>query len=325
MSAAVLRPPMSPLARRVRAYFAPVERATGAPAVFDPAAQAGFALDSPAAPWIDAGWIENFEYAPGTRIEPLRSGTSGAMSAQFRAKLEARLAFDFVEWGKLQMAIAAGCEHMNVLAVQTSAAPKPAGGDPVAAVPLQPGSTATELRLAAADLALFSVGGLLAVDIDYQQQAGYVGGGVAGAFVQDPADIGADVDFIRRVTFNVGRVAAKSPTSLSLAQPLLGGVPPAGALVQRVIAFVDREGGSFFQEWSGLFVIPEESGGRVCFYYPRLQPGAPAQEKTIAVSDWLHAWPLHASLVALPYDDPMDGRQVLRYRSYYPASAAALY
>jgi hypothetical protein len=25
--------------------------------------------------------------------------------------------------------------------------------------------------------------------------------------------------------------------------------------VQRVVAFVDREGSSFFQEWSGLFVI----------------------------------------------------------------------
>ena len=37
-------------------------------------------------------------------------------------------------------------------------------------------------------------------------------------------------------------------------------------------AFVDREGGSFFQEWSALFVAEPESGGRVCFYYPRLSP-----------------------------------------------------
>jgi len=49
-------------------------------------------------------------------------------------------------------------------------------------------------------------------------------------------------------------------------------VPAAGASAQVVVAFVDREGGSFFQEWSALFVAEAESGGRVCFYYPRLSP-----------------------------------------------------
>ena len=61
-------------------------------------------------------------------------------------------------------------------------------------------------------------------------------------------------------------------SSLLLAQPLLGGAPAAGVGAQKVVAFVDREGGSFFQEWSGLFVAEEDSGGRVCFYYPRLGP-----------------------------------------------------
>ena len=61
-------------------------------------------------------------------------------------------------------------------------------------------------------------------------------------------------DFIRRVTFNVSRVSSKTPTSLLLAQPLIG-PPTSGMGVQRVVAFVDREGSSFFQEWSGLFVI----------------------------------------------------------------------
>src|SRR5258708_38095138 len=51
------------------------------------------------------------------------------------------------------------------------------------------------------------------------------------------------------------------------------GAPAAGASAQVVVAFVDREGGSFFQEWSALFVAEEESGGRVCFYYPRLSAG----------------------------------------------------
>ena len=39
-----------------------------------------------------------------------------------------------------------------------------------------------------------------------------------------------------------------------------------------MVAFVDREGGKFFQEWSALFVAEDESGGRVCFHYPRLSP-----------------------------------------------------
>jgi hypothetical protein len=322
---ALLRAPMAPLARRIRAYFAPVARATGTPAIFDPAANAGFDLDSPPAPWVDAGWIENFVRTPATKVQQLRSGAYAAVSGQFRSQLDARLECDFQQWGKLQMAIAGGAEHMNVLAASSGAALHPTGGQPISAVPLQPGSTATQLQLAAADLSGFSIGDLIAVDADYQQQTGYVGSGLAAAFVNDPADVGGDVNFIRRVTFNVGRVAGKSAASLALAQPLLGGAPPSGAALQKVIAFVDREGGSFFQEWSALFVIPEEGGGRVCFYYPRVQACAPAQEKTIAVADPLKAYVLHASLVALPCVDPSDGQLVVSYRSYAPAVAAALY
>jgi len=74
------------------------------------------------------------------------------------------------------------------------------------------------------------------------------------------------------VTFNVGRVVEVTASSVILAQPLLAGTPAIGASAQVVAAFVDREGGSFFQEWSALFVVEAESGGRVCFYYPRLSP-----------------------------------------------------
>ena len=324
-TAAVLRAPMLPLARRVRAYFAPVTRPTEAPAIFDPSAGLGFSLDSPPAPWVDAGWIENFARTPATKLQQLRSGVSATVSGQFRSQIDARVEFDFEQWGKLQMAIAGGAEHMNVLAVSSGAAPLPTGGQPIPAVPLQPGSTATQLQLAPADIANLSIGDLVAVDADYQQQTGYVGTGVAGAYVSNPADVGGDVNFIRRVTFNVGRVASTSATSLALSQPLLGGTPPAGAGVQQVIAFVDREGGSFFQEWSALFVVPEEGGGRVCFYYPRIQTCGPAQEKATMVVDPLRAYALHASLVALPFADAVDGQQVVCYRSYLPVTEAALY
>ena len=322
---ALLRAPMLPLARQVRAYFAPVARATETPTIFDPAINIAFDLDAPPAPWVDAGWVENFARTPGTKVQQLRSGTSAAVSGQFRSQLDARVEFDFQQWGKLQMAIAGGAEHMNVLAEASGAQPQPIGGQALAAVVLQPGSTATQLQLAAADLANFSVGDIVAVDIDYQQQTGYVGSGLAAAYVTNPTEIGTDPNYIRRLTFNVGRVAAISASSLTLAQPLLGGVPPVGAAIQKLVAFVDREGGSFFQEWSALFVIPDEGGGRVCFYYPRVQACAPAQEKPVVVADTLKGYGLHAALLAIPVTDAEDGQTIVCYRSYMPTSAAALY
>jgi hypothetical protein len=123
----------------------------------------------------------------------------------------------------------------------------------------------------------FAVGNLIAADLDYQQQIGYVGSGISAAYVSDPAAVNNDLNYVRRVTFNVGRVVEVTATSVILAQALLAGAPATGASAQVVVAFVDREGGSFFQEWSALFVAEAESGGRVCFYYPRLSPNPGAE------------------------------------------------
>jgi len=319
-----LRPPMLPVARRVRAYFAPVARATEAPAIFDPALHGAFALDSPPAPWLDLGWIENLRRLPGTRILAVRGGAKGAASAQVRAQLDARVEFEFREWGKLQMALAGGSQHMNALVTAPAAPPQPSGGAPAAAIPLQAGSTATELVLGAT-VSSFAAGDLVAVDLDYQGETGYVGTGLAAAYVKNAADVQNDAHYIRRVTFNVARIASLTANSAVLAQPLLGGAPPAAAKVQKVVAFLDREGGSFFQEWSALFVMPEESGGRVCFFYPRLQPAAPAQEQSVEIADPLAGTALRAAFLALPYTDASDNEQVSCYRSYFPAATAALY
>lgn len=272
MSSSPLRSAMVPVTRRIRAYFAAMNRTAGTPAVFDPGKQGAFPLDAPPAPWLDLGWIDNFQRFCATTTEPLRSGTRGAPTGQFRGPIDVRLEFDFREWGKLQMALAGGSEHMNVLASDPNANAQPSGGTPLAAVAVLPGSTATEIVLGAGAVSAFSVGALVAVDNDYQQQTGYVGTGISAAYVSDPAEVNRDANYIRRVTFNVGRVAQITATSLFLAQPLPGGAPATGAGAQRIVAFVDREGGSFFQEWSGLFVAEEESGGRVCLYYPRLSP-----------------------------------------------------
>jgi hypothetical protein len=264
--------------------------------------------------------------------DALRAGLRGAAVAQFRGPLQARVQFDFREWGKLQMALACGSQHMNVLATVTNADPQPSGGTALSAVALLPGSTAQELIFGVGAVDFFSTGDLLAVDMDYQQETGYVGTGVAAAYIKDAGEVRRDPNYIRRVTFNVGRVAEKTATSVILAQALMGGAPAAGAAAQKVIAFVDREGGAFFQEWSGLFVLPEESGGRVCFYYPRLSPYAgdggvakSDRETKIEVGGTLQSLALHASFLALGHTDLNDGEAVLCYRSYFPAGTAALY
>jgi hypothetical protein len=170
------------------------------------------------------------------------------------------------------MALAGGSEHMNVLATSPSAAPAPSGGTPIAGAAVLAGSTASVIVFGAGAVNAFAPGNLIAVDVDYQQQIGYVGSGISAAYVSNPAAVNRDLNYVRRVTFNVGRVVEVTTTSVILAQPLLAGAPAAGASAQVVAAFVDREGGSFFQEWSALFVAEPESGGRVCFYYPRLSP-----------------------------------------------------
>jgi len=336
MTTSVVRAAMVPVTRQMRAYFAPMDRTAGAPAIFDPGLCGVFPLASPPAPWVDLGWIEGFGRWYETATPVVRAGEKGFPVGQFRGPARAGVSFVFRQWGKLQMALAGGSEHMNVLAPATgSVTPAASGGTPAPGVAVLAGSTANELVFGAGVASSFAQGCLLAVDVDYQQQTGYVGSGIAAAYVGDTADVKQDPNYVRRVTFNVGRVAEVTSNSVFLAQPLLGGVPLAGASAQVVVAFVDREGGSFFQEWSALFVAEEESGGRVCFYYPRLSPnpaaiGAAAgksfaREEMVAIDARCEAISLQASFVALPFADTNDGQSVLCYRSYFPAEMAPAY
>jgi hypothetical protein len=344
MSTSAVRAAMVPVTRQIRAYFAPMNRTAGTPTIFDPGKYGAFQLEEPPAPWLDLGWVDNLQRFCTTLTEPLRAGVGGVPTAQFRGSLDNRIEFDFREWGKLQMALACGSEHMNVLASDPNAAPQPSGGTPLAAVAVLPASTASQIVLGVGAVSAFSVGDIVAVDADYQQETGYVGTGIAAAYVTDPADVNHDANYVRRVTFNVGRVAQETVSSLLLAQPLLGGVPPTGASVQKVIAFVDREGGSFFQEWSALFVAEEESGGRVCFHYPRLSPTTAIEmsmplnpiaqprsvkafqrEHEVQITKPIASLALHAAFQAMPHVDENDGQTVVCYRSYFPAAMAAMY
>jgi hypothetical protein len=344
MSTSPLRAPMVPVTRQIRAYFAPMNRTAGTPSIFDPGKYGVFLLNAPPAPWLDLGWVDNFQRLCTTLTEPVRAGVPGSPTAQFRGPIDARIEFDFRDWGKLQMALASGSEHMNVLAPDSNANAQPSGGTPLPAVAVLPGSTASQIVLGVGSVNAFAVGDIVAVDADYQQQTGYVGTGISAAYVSDPADVNHDANYVRRVTFNLGRVAQETATSLLLAQPLLGGPPPAGASVQKVVAFVDREGGSFFQEWSALFVAQEESGGRVCFHYPRLSPTTAIElsmplsptalpravkafqrEQQLEITKPIAALALHAAFQAMPHVDENDGQTVVCYRSYFPAAMAAVY
>jgi hypothetical protein len=315
---------MTPITRAVRAYVAPINRNTDAFVPFDPAAQGQFDLDAPITPFLDLGWIENFQRTAPTKYEVVRSGPRGVASAQYRSQVEAQIDFDLPSWGKLQMAIAGGNQQLNVLAIGQFTAPQASGGTPLPAVYPLDGSNSAELVLSADALANFSAGDMVAVDADYTGSVGYLGAGIPGTFLAAPLDAASHVDLIRRFTFNVARVLAKTQSTILLSPILAAGYWP-GFGVQRVAAFLDREGGSYFQEWSALFVVPSECGGRVCYFYPRVQTASSAAEKLKALSGPLFNNMLHASLRALPTVDPNDGETVLCYRSYFPAPTAVVF
>lgn len=311
----------APVARRVRAYFAPVNRPAQAPVLFDPTEQGRFSLDTPPAPWVSLGWIQNFLRKPASKSAALLTGIPAAPLEQVRQTLEAQVSLEFLSWTKLTMALATGSQHMNLLAPASGAARAADGAEPSAAVTPLTGSTSTSILLASSDAAKFQSGSMVAVDVDYAGQTGFVGSPVAGAYVRQPL---TDIEYIRRVTFNVALVAQAGSTGLTLAEPLPGGAPVAGAKVQTVIGFVDREGGSFYQEWSALFVMEGSQGERVFFHYPRLQSMSGAQEAVLPLDaknkNGQSRVALKAQFLALPVTDPLDGERVVCYRSFLPAA-----
>src|SRR5579872_6809457 len=313
------------VSRRVRAYFAAVNRQSQTPILFDAAEHGGFNLDAPLDPWIDLGWIKGFRRKSASKSAVLSAGVPATPLAQVRSALEARVDFQFLSWTKLSMALATGSQHMNLLKAMNGAALAADGGKATPAVSIQNGSTAALIVLSASDAATFGAGMWIAVDSDYAGETGFVGSPVSGAYLRQP---GSDVDYIRRVTFNVGLVAKVSANALSLAKPLLGGVPPPGAKVQAISGFVDREGGTFYQEWSALFVQEGSQGERVFFHYPRLQSVAEATEELEPLDDkrkdGLQKVSLRGQFTAMPVIDPLDGEQVLCYRSLIPAPNALI-
>ena len=313
----------APIARRVRAYFAPVNRAAATPTLFDPAQQGRFDLDTPPAPWLDLGWITGFSRRSMTRVDPLRSGAPAAPVLQVRTELEATVGLAFESWGKLQCGLASGSQNMNLLAAGANTNMDGSGGPAAAPVPLVTSggtlSTASALNVGGTAAAAFAPGDLIAVDVDFASQTGYIGSGVSAAYVPQTGTATSDINYIRRITWNVGLVAAVSGGVLQLAAPLLAGAPAAGMQISKLVGFCDREGASFFQEWSALFVMDGEQGDRMLFHYPRLQPLQGSAEAEHALAPPLQEVRLAAAFRALPVRDPNDGETVLCFRSYLPA------
>ena len=314
---------VAPVTRRVRAYFAPVNRAAGVPTIFDAAQMGAFALNAPLAPWIDLGWCSNFVRKSETKVEALTTGAPAVVRSQVRSQVEATVQLEFESWGKVQLALAAGSQQMNLLRTASGAEANGSGGQAAKAVPLAAGSTATSLNVGAA-AAEFQVGDLIAVDMDYVAQVGFVGGGVSAAYVSSPAAVGSDTNYIRRISLNVGRVVGIAAGVLQLGGALLAGAPVAGMQVSPLVGFVDREGGSFFQEWSGLFVMDGEQGDRVIYYYPRLQAMQGSAETIEALAGPLERVKLAGAFRALPVKDANDGETVLCFRSYLPGAMRAV-
>ena len=302
---------------RVSAYFAPVNRVLKQATIFDAAQSGGFALNTPPAPWIGLGWILGFSRKCGTKIAPVRTGAPATTQLQARTEIEATVSFSFESWGKLQLALSAGTQQMNLLRVVAGVTAEGSGGTGIAAVVLQAGSSATVLQVGAAAAAAFAVGEMVTVDVDYAAQTGYVGSGVSGAYVQSAL---TDVDYIRRVTLNVGRIASiainGTAGALTLESPLMAGVPSAAMKVSGVVGFCDREGSSFFQEWSAVFIGEGQQGERVIWHYPRLQAMSGITEANAASSGGYERVQLSAAFRALPVKDPVDGETVVCFRSY---------
>jgi hypothetical protein len=317
------RGPMTPITRRVRAYFAPVDRMTSIPTVYDPARDPVFELDIPPSPWIDCGWVREFRRTSPTEIRTLAAGAKQMAQATARREPGAQVEFEFLQWGKLQLAISCGSQQLNLLQEATGASARASGGSAATRFALSAGSTATELIVGAGNAGSFAAGEIVAVDRDFTLP-GYVGAKISGAYVRSAADVGSNPDYTRRVTFNVARIRAVTATTLQLEQSLIAGVPTLDMSVQKVIGFVDREGGSFFQEFSALFVAEAEAGGRVNYYYPRVRTATPAAESRHEIAPGLDAWTLRATLLALPSSDVNDNEQVLCYRSYVPARTAGI-
>lgn len=312
----------APVVRGVRMLVAPVDRVTRHALIFDPAVQGRFAAGSVPTGWYDVGPVSDLHRDAETSFAEVWSGAPAVLKTRARAKVSAGLQCTFASWSKLALGLSSGSQQMNLLRLAAIAGHAYSGGSAEPAMALLPGSTASVLQLPAGSNV--AAGDLIVVDDDYAATVGYVGAGIVGSYVPSPEAVGYDVHYTRRVSWNVARVASvtasSSATTVTLAAPLLAGVPTATMKLGVLTGFVDRLGGSsFVSEWSALLVMDGVQGDRVLLHYPRLQIAPGAAEVVDDLAAGLQRWRLRAAFHALPMTDTNDGAAVLCFRSYLPA------
>lgn len=313
----------APVVRRIRAYMAPADRAARMPTVFDAARYGRFELDNPPSPWIDLGWVRHFTRKSNSKRVQVETGIPASTAEQVLQSVAAEVSFEFLSWTKLSMALSTGSQHMNLLAAEDGGAPAGCGSSAVPALNVKSGSTATRIALEGQDSSRFSAGDVVVIDVDNDGRTGFIGTPIPAAFVRHKIE---DVDYIRRVSFNVAVVSEVNADGITLATALPGGVPDSDAKMQLVKGFVDRESGSFHLEWSGLFAIEGTQDERVYYYYPRLQTKTGAEEHMgpIDKTGEYERVLLMGQFLALPVTDPLDGERVLCYRSFLPVPNALI-
>ena len=301
----------------VRAYFAPVDRTSTLTVPFDPAAMGRFNPDTPPAGWLSAGSVLNFERSALSKITPVLSGAPATVKTQASATIEEEVGCTFAGWTRLSAALSCGVQTLNLLLTSSGSNANASGGAAMAAEPLQAGSTASILQLAASTA--IQAGDMIAVDADYTGETGYLGSGAAGTYVAAAPPV-VDAHFVRRVSFNVARVLMVHAGVVTLAAPLPAGMPTAFMKVARCAGFVDCAGNGFLQEWSALFVCDGMQGDRLLLHYPRLQPaGSASRESRETLAAGVDRWRPAARFRALPVTDANTGAASVCFRSYLPA------
>lgn len=329
-----------------RAYFAPFNQQQAVatadtsigPSIYDLLVTGKFTDNgTPPSGWHDLGYIKNFKFTPGSKTGNIVTGYRGVIRAKYRAETGEKMTCMFTEMSRMALKIASGTQVFNLLvssaAASTTGPLSSSGNTPVAMgasgyVVSGIGGLPT-LYVASGSGANFSAGQYIVCDQDYNgTDYGFVGD--AGANVFQGAV--TDTDFIRKTSDYVACIKQVSGDALILTGPFVGGgnsaagetattAPTAGAKVQRINGYATREGGTFIQEWSAMFILSTIDGSQMMFYYPRISPDTfqGFTEENLQGATSMQTNALTASFDALAFDDPLDGETVVAYRAYFPA------
>lgn len=317
------------------------------PYILDLQVQGPFNENAPPAGYTDLGWIDGFKMAPASKIGLVRSGYRGAVRAIYRGEVGETFDFSFKEMSRMALKIASGSEVFNLLSNPgaTASTLGPLSSSGAIAVPVGASGYISNfggspvLFLPAGSGSLFVSGQYIVCDDDYNGTA-YGNVGAAGIPIFQNAV--TDVDFIRKTSDFVARIVTIVPNliagqdGLYLNKPFVGGGnslsanfgaavgPDLSAKVQAIKGYLQREGGTFVTEWSALFCCATIDQSQIAIYYPHVTLSAYKGMTTFQIENIGTSsetgYMLETTMMAMAFDDPLDGETVVRYAAYYPSS-----